>query len=200
MDKGVSIGKKIKEILHCLVPWKYHTRNNRFPLVPYRETLTFEYLSPFNKRLFKSHHHKDYEKKLLATFHKRRKYMVMMDNIKITWSEGLNLVKIKRAEFRFRQVYRYVTNYNFPSSTRFLFPPSQKKTQKEYSDDETSLKKGLPGSVRFTTSNNPRTVLCGVPLWKSFSCKELTKNSYQLKRGPKPRQDQKGGILLSADL
>ena len=84
-------------------PEKYHARDDQFPLAPYRGTLTFKDLSPFNKRLLKAHYRKDYEKrrytstKLLATFYKRRKYVVLLDNLKYYLKRGLKLVKIRRA-------------------------------------------------------------------------------------------------------
>ena len=84
-------------------PKKYHARDDQFPLAPYTGTVKFEDLSPFNKRLLKKHCPRDYKKrkyestKLLATFYTRRKYVVLLDNLKYYLQKGLKLIKIRRA-------------------------------------------------------------------------------------------------------
>ena len=84
-------------------PKKYHARDDQFPLAPYNGTLGFEDLSPFNKKLLKKHCYQDYKKrrysskKLLATFYTRRKYVVLLDNLKYYLKRGLKLIKIRRA-------------------------------------------------------------------------------------------------------
>ena len=83
-------------------PKKYHKRDDKFPLAPYNGTVKFDDLSPFNKRLLKKYYYSDYKnrkyesKKLLATFYKRRKYVVLLDNLKYYLKRGLILTKIRR--------------------------------------------------------------------------------------------------------
>ena len=78
-------------------------RDDQFPLAPYTDTLNFDHLSPFNKQLLKKHCPSDYKnkryrsRKLLATFYPRRKYVVLLDNLKYYLRRGLKLTKIRRA-------------------------------------------------------------------------------------------------------
>ena len=84
-------------------PKKYHKRDDQFPLAPYNDTLSFKHLSRFNRRLLKKHNLRDYKqkryssKKLLATFYKRKKYVVLLDNLKYYLQRGMKLVKVRRA-------------------------------------------------------------------------------------------------------
>ena len=83
-------------------PKKYHARDDQFPLAPYTGTLKFKHLSPYNRKLLKKHCHRDYKKrrytskKLLATFYTRRKYVVLLDNLKYYLRRGLKLLKVRR--------------------------------------------------------------------------------------------------------
>ena len=78
-------------------------RDDQFPLAPYTDTINFDDLSPFNKQLLKKHCPADYKnkryssRKLLATFYPRRKYVVLLDNLKYYLRRGLKLTKIRRA-------------------------------------------------------------------------------------------------------
>ena len=78
-------------------------RDDQFPLAPYTDTINYDDLSPFNKRLLKKHCPTDYKnkryssRKLLATFYPRRKYVVLLDNLKYYLRRGLKLTKIRRA-------------------------------------------------------------------------------------------------------
>ena len=78
-------------------------RDDQFPLAPYTDTINYEDLSPFNKQLLKKHCPSDYKnkryssRKLLATFYPRRKYVVLLDNLKYYLRRGLKLTKIRRA-------------------------------------------------------------------------------------------------------
>ena len=84
-------------------PKKLHARDDQYPLAPYTGTLNYKDLSPFNKRLLKKHCPKDYRrrrytsKKLLSTFYTRRKYVVLLDNLKYYLKRGMKLLKIRRA-------------------------------------------------------------------------------------------------------
>ncbi len=84
-------------------PAKYHKRDDQFPLAPYTGTVGFEDLSPFNRKLLRKHAYRDYKKrryssrKLLATFYTRRKYVVLLDNLKYYLERGLELIRIRRA-------------------------------------------------------------------------------------------------------
>ena len=84
-------------------PKKYHARDDQFPLAPYNGKLSFKDLSPYNRSLLKKHYPRDYNKrryvakKLLATFHTRRRYVVLLDNLKYYLKRGLKLVRVRRA-------------------------------------------------------------------------------------------------------
>ena len=84
-------------------PKKYHARDDQFPLAPYNGKLSYKDLSPYNRSLLKKHYPRDYNmrryaaKKLLATFHKRRRYVVLLDNLQYYLKRGLKLVRVRRA-------------------------------------------------------------------------------------------------------
>ena len=84
-------------------PKKYHARDDQFPLAPYNGKLSFKDLSPYNRSLLKKHYPRDYKKrryvakKLLATFHKRRRYVVLLDNLQYYLKRGMKLIKVRRA-------------------------------------------------------------------------------------------------------
>ena len=86
-----------------LITFDFMQRDDQFPLAPYTDTVNYNDLSPFNKTLLKKHCPRDYRnkryssQKLLATFYPRRKYVVLLDNLKYHLRRGLKLTKIRRA-------------------------------------------------------------------------------------------------------
>ena len=78
-------------------------QHDQFPLAPYTGDLTFDDLSPFNKRLLQQSFPRDFanrryrSKKLLSTFYPRKKYVVHLENLQYYLKKGLILTKIHRA-------------------------------------------------------------------------------------------------------
>ena len=86
----------------------FFQRDDQFPLAPYNGVLKFKHMSPYNKKLLKKHNYREFKnkryssKKLLATFYKRKKYVVLLDNLKYYLKRGMKLVKIRRV-VKFKQ-------------------------------------------------------------------------------------------------
>ena len=83
-------------------------QHDQFPLAPYTGNLTFDDLSPFNKRLLQHQFPSDFvnkrykSTKLLSTFYQRKNYVVHLENLQYYLKKGLKLTKIHRA-VRFQQ-------------------------------------------------------------------------------------------------
>ena len=83
-------------------------KHDQFPLAPYTGDLTFDDLSPFNKRLLQRSFPKDFEnrryksRKLLSTFYHRKKYVVHLENLQYYLKMGLKLSKVHRV-VKFKQ-------------------------------------------------------------------------------------------------
>ena len=87
---------------------QYFQAHDQFPLAPYTDTVSFDELSPYNKRLLKQYCPRDYisrrykSKKLLSTFYDRKKYVVHLENLQYYLKKGLVLKKIRRI-IKFKQ-------------------------------------------------------------------------------------------------
>ena len=83
-------------------------QHDQFPLAPYTGNLTFDDLSPFNKRLLQQQCPSDFANrrykstKLLSTFYHRKKYVVHLENLQYYLKKGLRLTKVHRA-IKFQQ-------------------------------------------------------------------------------------------------
>lgn len=79
-----------------------------YPLAPETMELTFDHLSPMNKRLYRQSHPDLWKKgqykatKLMSTFYPRRRYACHIRNLAYYMSQGLQLRRIHRA-IKFRQ-------------------------------------------------------------------------------------------------
>ena len=77
-------------------------KHDQFPLAPYTGDLTFDDLSPFNKRLLQQSFPRDFankryrSRKLLSTFYHRKNYVVHLENLQYYLKMGLKLTKVHR--------------------------------------------------------------------------------------------------------
>lgn len=85
-------------------PKKYHKYHSNFPLAPENLEITYDDLSPTMKEIFFTLEQKTKynDKKLVATFHERKQYVLHFKNLKLYLQLGMRLNKVHRV-MQFKQ-------------------------------------------------------------------------------------------------